>query len=516
MGREPRDSGQDAPFLSVGRRLSRGGFWNAVAELGGQAIGFVTTLFLARALAPSAFGSITQVVVFTGLLGYLVEMGIGPSLIRQSHLNNRDVQTAFWTMMLASAAVYAVAFFGAQGVARFYGDPALLTITRVVFLEFLFRPIKIVVYTLDSREVRYDRHAKANVAGAIGSGVVAILFALANAGVWALVVQIVARSAIAAIVQARLARWRPELILDGFRVRWLLRSGVHFTIDNVAAFASQNADFVVVGRLAGSESLGLYSMAFRLSRYLVLKLQSIVGRMMFPAFTLTGNHEAASRTGYLKASVSIAFVVLPLLSLYAVALPQLVEILVGAKWADAVPIARVLLPYVGLEALSVVDPGFLYARNKVRHVYVVRAIATALIAGVTWLVYGVSGILSVAVCYSIIGGASLLVLKWMALRAAKISIIWYFRAHAGLLALGAFSAVGAAVGSFVGLRLALHPAYVAALASLGWGAFTATGMRVLGLVSGFKLSRNALFRASESPAPGTRSPTDPEHEGEHE
>ncbi|MDQ7090845.1 MAG: oligosaccharide flippase family protein [Methylococcales bacterium] len=72
-------------------------------------------------------------------------------------------------------------------------------------------------------------------------------------------------------------------------------------------------DYLLVGKLLGSEALGIYTMAFRLSRYPIEKMGPVLGRMLMPAFALMQDNPEQIRTNVLRISAFVALITVPFL-----------------------------------------------------------------------------------------------------------------------------------------------------------------------------------------------------------
>ena len=182
--------------MRITRRIARGGMWNAVSEFGNQAINTILTIVLARMLLPADFGLIGKVVVITGFVGYFVELGFTPALMIRPNATSTDADSVFWTSIALSGTLFVMVFLTAPLVSRLYGDDRLVLLTRIIFLEFLFRPLTFVPNALESKALRYDRLAKSKLIGTATAATAAVVSAIAGLWVRSLVVPVVGCAAL--------------------------------------------------------------------------------------------------------------------------------------------------------------------------------------------------------------------------------------------------------------------------------------------------------------------------------
>jgi O-antigen/teichoic acid export membrane protein len=99
-------------------------------------------------------------------------------------------------------------------------------------------------------------------------------------------------------------------------------------------------DKLLLGRFAGAAPLGLYTVAQRLvsivGEVLVVGLQG----MVVPVFARVQHDREALLRGLFRAYRLIAFIAFPAFAGLALVAPELVPILLGAKWLDAVPVVQ--------------------------------------------------------------------------------------------------------------------------------------------------------------------------------
>jgi O-antigen/teichoic acid export membrane protein len=116
---------------------------------------------------------------------------------------------------------------------------------------------------------------------------------------------------------------------------------------------SNNADYLLVGRLLGSSALGFYGMAWDLLRFVPDRLYKVAGRVTVPAFCRMQDRPAEMRKAFLSFLGYVSRVVLPILVCIAVAAPELLRDIYGAKWIPAALPMRILclgLIGIGLRA----------------------------------------------------------------------------------------------------------------------------------------------------------------------
>jgi O-antigen/teichoic acid export membrane protein len=184
-----------------------------------------------------------------------------------------------------------------------------------------------------------------------------IAAALAGAGAWALVLQLMVSATAGARALLLRANWRPSpqgrSLLCALRrpnlgaVRELLALGLLLTASTLVQLGRYRLLVLVIGAMAGAAPLGEVHMAFRLVdtvRELVFTAQ---WRPMLPAMSARQQELAALRRVMVRCLGLAALVVLPLLGVMAVTIVPLSRLLLGTAWVEVGPVA---LPLIALTA----------------------------------------------------------------------------------------------------------------------------------------------------------------------
>jgi lipopolysaccharide exporter len=122
---------------SFGSALTRGSIWMIVARWATRLIGLVSTVILARLLAPSDFGVIAMALIAAGLLETISYAGVDLALMREGN-NSRDHYNTAWTIQIIQAAFIAALLIGiAPLAAAYFSEPRAIAIIQLLALKSL-------------------------------------------------------------------------------------------------------------------------------------------------------------------------------------------------------------------------------------------------------------------------------------------------------------------------------------------------------------------------------------------
>ena len=464
------------------------------------------TAVMARLLNPAAFGLMALSGVILRFGEYFAKMGMGQAIIQKPDLTERDVRAAFTSSVLLGTFFAGLLALCAPLAAHIVNQPEVAPVVRVDALCILLGGVNSTALGLLRRRMRFRALAIFEVSSfAIGYVGLGMVLAWQGFGIWALVGASVGYTVLITLMAYAAERHTVRLLFNWQAYRPLLVYGSRVSAISFIEFITMSLDTVFIGRQLGSVALGIYSRGSMLVRLPVYQLMSSVTKVLFPSFSQVQNDEPRLRAAYLNSLLLVATLVTPVCVGMAVAAPEIVRVLLGAKWLAAVPIVRVIsityvVSIVALFAGVVSDAANVGMSRKVVLNLVCLVALAALLA-----VSGRYGLLSVAwalVVAELLRAALYSGLMWRVVRAAPIDIV---RAYGPGLLAGVVTAI--AIGLVRYWLLALGtPALAILAAEMLAGAAALAGVVLVSPPAPLRLVlRSVLIRlVGPAPAKATR------------
>ncbi|HKT74167.1 MAG TPA: MOP flippase family protein [Steroidobacteraceae bacterium] len=328
--------------MTLGTKVIQGVSWSVLARLGSQLFQLAFSVVLARLLSPVEFGEMGMLIVFTGFAQALADCGLTSALIQRQEITEAHRSTTFWLQLIVGW-LLAVAFFcGAPLIAAFYDLPELATLIRAVSCVFVIQAWAQTQYSLLLKELKFKQVAIATVGSTVAAGVLAVILALRGYGVWALVWQSVAGAAVTSILVKMQSSWRPRFVLDTAAIKDLGGYAAYLTAHSSLNYWLRNGDNLLIGKVLGAQQLGIYARAYTLMLLPINNVSAVLGQVMFPALSMLQSEPARFSRSYLAATRMIAFVSFPLMAGAAILAEPFINLLLGGKWAQVIPVFRVL------------------------------------------------------------------------------------------------------------------------------------------------------------------------------
>lgn len=409
-------------------RTARSGALMIAAQGTKFVINMASAIVLARLLTPQDYGLIAMVAVFTNFTYLFRNLGLAAATTQRAEINHQQISTLFWINVALSVLTMLLTAACAPLIAAFYGEPRLLWITLGIVVGFIFSGVVVQHEALLKRQMRFAALGTIDVVSMLTGFLVSVSMAWYGARYWALVGGQLAMGASYAVGVWIACDWRPGRPSKNAGVRSMVAFGGNLTGYNFLNYFSRNTDNLLIGRLWGSQQLGLYSRAYQL---LLLPLDQVCSPLDGVAVTaLSKLVDAPERYGraYLRILEKLAMVTMPGVALMIATSDWLVRVMLGPQWADTGRIFAVLGIIGLLEPVSLSVGWLLISQGRTRRVFHWGIIDSSLslisiVAGLPW------GALGVAIAYSLTGFiVRKPLLFWYACRTGPVRLADFYRA----------------------------------------------------------------------------------------
>jgi O-antigen/teichoic acid export membrane protein len=320
------------------KQTFRSAAWIGGASLVRLGLRVVAMVILARLLTPHEYGVAAAALVVMEFAFMFYWLGIAPTLIQQQEVHSEHVKTALTASIAMSIVAGGGMWFVAPLVARLMAMPELEGVVHVLALIMPAGAFAMICESLLVRALRTREIALRSLIGFVTSAFgVAIPMAYAGCGYWALIAMHATETVVGALVVGFSARklltW-PGFCFRAFKELWPMSVG--FTLNQPFVYLSSNADKILVGRLLGTETLGLYTRASFLTTTLINVFGDVARTSIFPAMALARTDNARLQRGLIKSLFLLASLTLPASAFCIIFASEIVNLLLGPRWEAAV------------------------------------------------------------------------------------------------------------------------------------------------------------------------------------
>lgn len=351
-------------------------------------------MVLARLLEPKDFGLVGMVTAVTGVFSILKDPGLSMITVQRSTITNEEISTLFWLNMLVGLILGMLCFSLAPVLVMFYREPALFWVTAALATGVIFYAAGAQHSALLQRSMRFGTLSVVEIIAQSASTICGIVMALTGYGYWAIVGMTVMHPAVFTTCMWLTTAWIPGKPHRGVGVRSMVRFGGTTTIHGLVTYFSYNLDKILLGRFWGAEALGIYGRAFQLITIPSENLNAATGDVLFAALSRLQGDPNRFKNYFLKGYSLILSLTLPSTLACVIFADDIIFLVLGPKWKDAVLIFRLLAP--AILSLALINPMYwllISLGMPGRSLKIALVLAPlVIIATVLGLVYGPSGV----------------------------------------------------------------------------------------------------------------------------
>ena len=360
-------------MASLKSQASKGVIWTAAERFGQQLIQAVVFVILARLLTPEDFGLIAMLMIFFAVAQSFIDSGMGQALIRLKEITDEDRSTVFWFNLLISLLFYGILYAIAPAIARFYDQPALVDLTRVMGLAVIFFGIAIVQRSEMTQQMEFKKQAFAQIPAVLVAGVTSVTLAFLDYGVWALVSQYLLLALVSSII---LWIQQPATIHFAFyrdSFNHLFGFGYKLFLSGLLNTVYSHIYKLVIGKFFPAATLGFYTQAVNVKKMVSNNFITVIQKVSYPLLSKTADDSKRMKRGYRQVIQTSTFIIFPgMVLLFIFAEPLMVYVL-GPQWHPAAAFLKIIcvhgvwyhLHAINLNVLKVVGRSDLFLKLEI-------------------------------------------------------------------------------------------------------------------------------------------------------
>lgn len=316
--------------------------WSVGLKFLGQSLTWLITIFIMRRLSPQDYGLMGMAGIAITYLAAVNELGLAAFLIQNRTLDVKMISQIFGLLLVVNVGLFVSCFLLAPIISSFFSEPRLVGLIRLLAVQFILAAFVVIPQSLIDREMLFRQKSTVDLVSAIFSSLTTLTLVLNGFGVWSLVW---------GSLTLRLFRTvglnliKPYLHLPRFsfkKMRQCISFGGYVAVARMLWLLYINSDILIVGKLLGKQLLGYYNVALTLASLPMEKISGALNQVAFPAFASIQNDIQQATKNFLKAVRIMSLLAFPVLWGISSVAPQLMELLIGKRWAAAILPLRIL------------------------------------------------------------------------------------------------------------------------------------------------------------------------------
>jgi len=382
---------------SLKKKTIKGVSWSFADNIASSGVAFLVGLILARLLTPEEFGIMGMITIFIALSNSIIDSGFSNALIRKIDVKRIDYNTVFNFNLTVSVFFYFILYITSPLISRFFNEPILLPVTRIMGSILIINSLGIIHRTILVKNVDFKTQTKISIIASVISGIIGIGMAVAGLNVWSLVGQQISRQLINTLFLWVYSSWRPNIEFSGNSFKELFGFGSKLLASGLIDTIYKNIYYIIIGRFYSASLLGQYTRADQFNTIFSSNLTSVVQRVSYPILSSIQNESERLKNAYkkvIKITMLISFSCM--FGLAAVSKP-LILILIGEKWLIASGFLQIIcfsgmlypLHAINLNILQVKGRSDLFLKLEIiKKIVATLPISLGVLYGIEFMLWG--------------------------------------------------------------------------------------------------------------------------------
>ncbi|HYD35586.1 MAG TPA: oligosaccharide flippase family protein [Vitreimonas sp.] len=366
------------------RNVVSGFSWQTVLKIVTNVITLVKIMILARLLAVEEFGLFSLVMIALGLTESFTQTGVNVTIIQSKHSIEYFIDTAWVIAIVRGMLIAVLTLVLGVGMSHFFQSSELLfligLVSLVPFIKGFINPAIISPY----KELAFFKDTLYRFSLSLTDSIVSIVLVWMVGTVAGWVAALVLTAVFEVVISFVFFRLRPRFLYIPSRAALIYANAKSIATASVLNYLNDNADNLLIGKMAGTYGLGLYQNTYALSHELNYEVTKSAHHGTFPVYTKIVDDKLRLRRAFLKTLLFTTFLSLALSSPLLFFPQFFIPLIFSAKWIPAIPLVPWLVMAGLIHSFALMCYGPLVAKNHLLPVNVHSFLSFVFMIGGIW------------------------------------------------------------------------------------------------------------------------------------
>lgn len=348
-------------------KVALGAAWILAARISVNLIGLLSTITLARLLLPSDFGIVAIAGTVIAIIDSFTNVRVANALVRTEAPTRGHIDTVWTICVIRGLLLAGIIGLCAFPAAIIFKEKNLTNVLLVLASANIITGMYNPKLSILNKNLIFSRDFAINVSSKTLGLLAAAFVAWQYKSYWALVVGSVIAQFVTLIVGYALEPYRPRLTLSHWND--IFSFSAWLSLSQTVIAMNTNFDQLIAGANFNHATVGSYSFANNLAALPTREAIAPVSSILFPAFTQLSKDPERTSRAYLRSIAVICGIAFPAAAGFAFVAPQLIPLVVGAKWAVAAQFISAIALLYGVGSLSTAVQALVMSTGNTRDLF---------------------------------------------------------------------------------------------------------------------------------------------------
>ena len=401
--------------------IRRSFFFSSVTQYLNKIISFAFVVITARMLTPEELGLYA---IATGVVIVASEfrlMGATNYLVRSENIDKDMVRSGLGLTICICWPLALLIVVTSDYIADFYDLAPLALLFKILAIPFLLAPFISISACMLTRDMAFHKIMIISLTSLVVKIVSSVylmwvgysFYSLA----WGLVIATVFEFVLYFFMRSEIVSWRPSFK----EFKPIFQFGIYNTLINALHRFESAAPDVILGKFAGVRDVALFSRGAGFLTFVNEMVTAGVWQVALPAMSKVKREGGDVSEGYIKASLMLGGLVLPVLGVAAYAAEPVILMIFGEQWEESVPVAQVIVGWVMFKSIHTLSTPLMISTANEKPLLVKQVGVFAICLGLGVLA-APSGMMMMAWAMVCVGVADYIITSLFLWRYLQISI----------------------------------------------------------------------------------------------
>lgn len=313
--------------------------WSAVTEIAAKLVTPISTMVLARLLAPEAFGVLVTATMVISFAEIFTDAGFQKYLI-QKEFDTEDVlfkstAVAFWSNLFMSLLIWlGIVIFSPQ-IAHLVGNDGYGIVIAVSCICIPLAAFSSIQMAFFKRWLDFKTLFQVRIVGILIPIVITIPLAFLTRSFWSLIIGMIALNTSNAVLLTIKSRWKPKWFYSWNLFKEMFSFTMWSMVEAISIWLTNYLDVFIVGSVLSTYYMGIYRTSINTVSQIMTIITASTTPVLFSALSRLQNDNDEFKRMFFKFQKLVGLLVIPMGVGIFLFSDVITAILLGGQWNDA-------------------------------------------------------------------------------------------------------------------------------------------------------------------------------------
>ena len=371
----------------IKKKLLSGTKWTTLSIIFDAIIQIVKLAIVSRFITKTDFGIVAIINMVLGMTTIFADLGFSVGVLSIKNISPKEFSSVFWIQALLFTLLYIILSFSSPLIAEFYNASAIEVLIPLALLNLFCWSIGKLYDTLIHKNMLFKTMAIRNIFASLFSLFGIIIFCFVGLGIYSLILATLLYSFIVNVWNfiAGQSQMPLKFHCSVKEIRPFFKIGVYKMATQICDYFSDKIDIIILGKFLGMDTLGVYNVAKDLLQRVTGIFKAVISKVTLPALAKVNDDDNSLKRYFCILTMFSSFITTPICVLVMVFAKDILIILYGITYVEAVPLVQLFGGIYILSSIVAYEGVLVSATGKTHLDFYWTIVRIFFIIPITWI-----------------------------------------------------------------------------------------------------------------------------------